>query len=105
MFPPTHPDVLAHHVTDVFGVDEEFPLPTATSGVVVGMADDERVQALVIEIDGDTERADGKTYHCTWSLNREAGAKPKMSNNVIATHGWRMIPRIRVALVPARFDC
>lgn len=103
MFPPAHENVIAHHVTDVFGVDDSYPISDETSGVVVGVAQDERIQALVFEIGGGTERADGRTYHSTWSIDRAAGAKPKMSNDVIASHGWRMVPRVRVTLLPSRF--
>lgn len=103
-FKPAYPDVIAHHVTMAFGVDENTALPEATRGTIVGIADDrEKVQALVVEIDGTTDRPDGSTYHITWSIDREKGGKPVQSNQVIKDHGWESVPRIPVKLVPTFF--
>jgi hypothetical protein len=61
-FPPTYavdPDV-QHHVTFRYGVNDDSQLPAATSGLVVGHADDLKgVEALVVEIDGSVMRPDG----------------------------------------------
>jgi hypothetical protein len=104
LFPPAYPDVIAHHVTLAFGVADDSPLPDQTAGVVVGIADDgEKVQALVIEIGGTTDRPDGSTYHITWSLDRSRGARPVDSNRVIAERGFEQVPRIPVKLEPKLF--
>lgn len=87
-YPPRFPDVIGHHITLAFGVDDTCPLPTETSGLVVGYAtDDVGLECLVVEIGGDTLRPDGKTYHVTWSMDKAAGYKPVMSNDVIADFG------------------
>ncbi|MFL5296199.1 MAG: hypothetical protein ACJ798_07430 [Phenylobacterium sp.] len=96
--PPRYPRVVAHHVTLKFG-DREAKPPQDTTGQIVGEADDGRgVQALVVRIDGGTERPDGGTWHVTWSL--APGREARESNDVIAQHGWRPIePAVPLRLI------
>lgn len=96
MFPPSHPDVIAHHVTNNL---KDF-IPKAASITVVGYAANEGVECLVVEVNGDAARPDGKTYHITWSIDRAAGAKPVHSNNLIADRGYEQINPIEVDSVP-----
>lgn len=108
LFEPRYPDVIAHHITHRFGVAPEAAvLPPEVTGKVVGIADDgEKVQALVISIDGRISRPDGNTYHCTWSLDRAQKAKPWMSNEVIEKRGYHPVMgqwRTSVRLVPKIF--
>src|SRR3546814_9902597 len=49
--------------------------------------DGEGLQALIVSIDGSTDRPDGSTYHITWSLDRSRGRKAVQSNDVIAERG------------------
>ena len=89
-FPPRYTEAVADHVTLKFG-DAKAQLPTATRGEIVGEADDHMgVQAIVVRIDGTTDRPDGSTYHITWSL--APGRRAKESNDVIARLGWRRWP-------------
>lgn len=107
VFEPSHPDVVAHHVTLAFGVKEDYPLPTETTGRVVGIADDAEmgIQALVIEIGGTTERStDGKTYHITWSLDYDLGAKAMMSNTLLTQQGFTAVSPIIINLIPQFFE-
>jgi hypothetical protein len=103
-FPPAYPTVVAHHCTAQFGVDSSTPLPTESSGTVVGVADDNNgVQALVLSIGGSTTRPDGRTYHITWSLN--PGRKPVESNDVIKRLGWAPAsPFVKIPLTPRFFS-
>ena len=105
-FAPVYPDVVAHHVTLDFGKHTKtMDLPTAMEGRVVGIADDGKgIQALVVEIEGSTERPAplGGTYHITWSMDEEAGYSPKMSNDVIA-EGWTPVAPVTITLVPTFF--
>lgn len=95
-FPPAYPQVVADHVT----FEGEQP-PAARRCRVVGVADDGAgVQALVVEIDGTTERPDGSRYHITWSLDRSAGRTAVESNDVIRSQGWRGVTPVEVALEP-----
>lgn len=102
-FPPRYAETVADHVTLRFGTDNATPLPTATAGEVVGEADDDAgVQALVVRIDGNTERGDGSHYHITWSLAE--GREAKESNHVISLLGWQALGEvIPVRLTPARW--
>lgn len=104
-FEPLFPDVIADHVTLRTGTDEKTPLPRETRGQVIGEIDDGAgVQALVVKIGGTTNRADGSTYHITWSIDRARGRRPVESNNAIAQLGWRSLPEpVSVRLKPARF--
>lgn len=90
LFPPTYSNVVAHHVTWMFGVDETTELPpqhrTATIREIVD--DQTGVEALIVNIDGNSIRPDGKTLHVTWSL--ADGRKPVESNDAIK-HGVRSV--------------
>lgn len=103
-FPPRYARTVADHVTRRFGSQASDPLPVATSGVIVGEADDGHgVQALVVEIAGSTERGDGSHFHITWSL--APGRNAKESNDVMAANGWRAIsPPVPLSLRPARWQ-
>lgn len=85
-FPPRYETIVAHHVT--LATLSTDPLPDAAIGEIIGEADDgSGVQALVVRIDGTTDRPGGGTYHITWSLGPDRAAKE--SNDVIAASGWR----------------
>ncbi len=102
LFPPAYATVVAHHVTLAFGVGPGAPLPTETTGSIVGTTDDGAgVQALVVSIGGTTRRPDGSTYHITWSLG--PGRKPVESNDVLRAHGWTPVPPVPVRLEPRYF--
>jgi hypothetical protein len=98
-FPPRYEIVVAHHVTQKFGDREALP-PEATTGRIIGEADDGLgVQALVVAIGEGPQRPDGGTYHITWSL--AAGREARESNDVIAASGWTALsPPIPVRLIP-----
>lgn len=92
--PPKYPDVIAHHITEKFGI----PKPTepvrsyAVHVTVVGCTDDDNgVQAAVVEVNGSTTRKDGSTYHITISIDRSLGRKPVDSNRVIKEKGWTKV--------------
>ena len=68
--PPKYPNVVADHITQHFGVPEGTPIPEPKSVKVIGVADDQRgLQGLVVEVDGERTRPDGKPFHITWSLD------------------------------------
>ena len=102
-FPPTFAQAVADHVTLAAGAAPDAPLPQESHGQIVGRAEDgEGVEAMVVAIDGTTDRPGGGTYHITWSLGE--GRKAVESNDVIAANGWADfdVP-IPVTLRPARF--
>ena len=104
-FPPVYPDVVADHVTLASGVSADAAVPEAREARVVGRADDAAgVEALVVEIEGTTDRPDGSTYHLTWSIDRARGREMRHSNDVIRERGWTALPApIPIRLEPQRF--
>ena len=95
-FPPRHPDVLAHHVTN----NLKNLIPEPASITVIGYAANEGVECLVVAVNGETARPDGRTYHITWSIDRAAGFKPVNSNNLIEGHGYEEVTPIEADFVP-----
>ena len=91
----------ADHVTLAADAPDEASAPSFVTAQVVGEADDGGgLQALVVSIDGMTDRPDGGTYHITWSLS--PGREPVESNRVITEHGWRATPPIAIDLRPVK---
>lgn len=101
-FPPRYQKPVADHVTLETEAGHE-PLPPVVQATIVGHSDDtEGVEAMVVAIDGTTDRPDGSTYHITWSLAQ--GRRAKESNHVIRDHGWSALDYpIPIILTPARF--
>ncbi|WP_395331787.1 hypothetical protein WBP06_03200 [Novosphingobium sp. BL-8H] len=102
-FPPRYICLVADHVTLRFGTDDETPLPTQRTALVVGEADDGRgVQALVVEIAGTTHRGDGSHFHITWTL---AQGRVARESNELLKAGWlEMHPPIAIDVYPARWN-
>lgn len=96
--PPRYPQVVADHVTLKVG---SKTLPAKVRAAIVGHADDgEGVEALVVSIDGTTDRPDGSTFHITWSLG--LGREAKESNDVLKELGWRKLDEpIPISLSPS----
>lgn len=104
IFPPKFSDFIGHHITYKTGIKSDQPLPEANTFKVVGYAYDEAgIEALVVEVDGSTVRPDGKIYHITWSLDRDAGFKPVKSNDLIANNGYDKIPNSINITATAKF--
>ncbi|HEV2044833.1 MAG TPA: hypothetical protein VGR05_09160 [Sphingomicrobium sp.] len=99
---PAYAEVVADHVTlDADAADK--PLPPPAAAMIVGRTDDRRgVEAMVVSLDGSTDRPDGSTFHITWSLGGDRRAVE--SNDAIRDHGWTTIdPPLAVTIEPARF--
>ena len=98
--PPAYEEAVADHVTLEVGGKE---LPIEVRGEIVGRADDgSGVEAMVVTIDGTTDRPDGSIFHITWSLGE--GRRAKESNDVLRDRGWEDLDHpIPVTLTPARF--
>ena len=101
-FEPKYSKTVAHHVTLKTDAADD-PLPPEVCAQVVGSTDDEQgVQAMVVAIDGTTDRPDGSTYHITWSL--ADGRRARESNDVLKERGWQELDRpIPIKLEPGRF--
>ncbi|OJY72358.1 MAG: hypothetical protein BGP12_12390 [Rhodospirillales bacterium 70-18] len=85
MFPPTHKEVVAHHITDLFGVAGDAPPPPPAKLRIVGQADRDGLQALAVEVNGTTERLDGGVYHLTVS---HAEDRRSVDSNGLLAAGW-----------------
>ena len=101
-FPPRFENTVAHHVTQKTDAEQD-PLPAEVRAAIVGRTDDEKgVEAMVVSIDGTTDRPDGSTYHITWSLGE--GRRARESNDVLKERGWQEVDHpIPVKLAPGRF--
>jgi hypothetical protein len=100
--PPAFSRTIAHHVTLKSGAAPEEDAPAAHQAAVVGVAGDGAgVQAVIVQLNGTTERPDGGTYHITWSL--APGRKAIESNDVLATHDWTPFGPSPIRLQPASF--
>jgi len=102
-FPPKYTDFVGHHVTVQFGVPEGTPPPESAKVMVVGYKDSgDGIEALVVSVNGSTQRPDGSTYHITWSLDRTKYS-PKDSNALLANteQRWTMIRPLPLSVMPA----
>jgi len=100
-FPPKHDEFIGHHITVNFGVPKGTPKPSQPKKVeVVGYANnDDGLEALVVAVNGKTDRPGGSKYHITWSLNRSEGFKPVHSNKLISK-GYEKIDPIPITITP-----
>lgn len=101
-FPPEYEQVITHHITHAYKVPKNTPLPTATSGIVVGEIIDDGVQSLVVEIDGTTTRFDGETFHITVSI---ADNRYPENAKTLVRRGWYPVePPIMISLTPTYIE-
>lgn len=79
-FPPKYQRVVAHHITETFGVSKDHAPPKAPESVeVVGYIDSgDGVEGLLVAVNSSVKRPDGAKYHITWSL--DTGRKPVETN-------------------------
>jgi len=100
-FPPRFAKVVAHHVTLATDA-EQRDLPPDVRAAIVGRTDDGAgVEAMVVTIDGETDRPDGSTFHITWSLGD--GRRARESNDVLKERGWTGLDQpVAISLTPAR---
>lgn len=94
---PRHPEVIAHHVTHAF--PDDAPPPEATEVLVIGYAQDSRVDCVVVEVHGSHERPSGGVYHVTLSVDRAQGGKPVHSNRLLK-RGWTSLEPFRLTVTP-----
>lgn len=77
--PPLFERVVLEHIT--FKFPDSLQAPRVTKVEVFGWASDSRIQALVVKVDSQPLRLDGRPYHITYSL--EASARPVESNDML----------------------
>ncbi len=99
-FPPKYDKVVGHHITVEFGVPEGTEPPADAKLNVLGRVDSgDGLEALVVAVDGDRTRPDGKTYHVTWSLDPDK-YKPVDSNDLIARKQFTLSQPISITTKP-----
>jgi len=86
IFGVAHPKKIAHHITYMFGPDSVKPKDAKI--YVIGHCITDKIECFVVEVDGSLVRPDGKTYHITWSLDPQKGAKPVDSNEALEKFGF-----------------
>lgn len=93
--PPVHPVLDCEHIT--YAYPDVKPAPEARAVRLLGVAADDRIQALVAEVDGTILRPDGRLYHITYSFCE--GAEPVESNDLLARNDLLGRPRA-ITLLP-----
>lgn len=97
-FPPSFPQVIAHHITYRF--PDKKPPPHLEKAVVIGHCKGENIECLVVTLGGTHQRPKGGVFHITLSLDRSAGAKPVHSNKILKK-GWISISQpIDIQIIP-----
>lgn len=104
-YPPRYAEAVADHVTllsnQAGGAKADPPAPVGEARIVGHADDGTGVEAMVVTIDGSTDRPDGGTWHVTWSLGK--GRAAKESNRLIAERGWAPMDGPVLDLSPARW--
>lgn len=96
---PQYCNIFMHHITEEFGVKHNSEKPTKPTSVeVVGYAKDDKAEALVVAINGSTQRKDGSIYHIT--VSTKSGVKPVYSNQLLQK-GWDAIDKYAIDVEPA----
>lgn len=99
-YPPKYPKFVGHHITVRFGVPANTEAPQPAQIKVIGHADSgDGLEALVVTVNGTTERPDGKTYHITWSLDATK-YRPVQSNDLISTKRFTLGKAVQINAVP-----
>ena len=85
LFPPTHPRVIAHHITAAVGAAAWKRTLEPARGYVVGYVDRDGIQALVVLVDFQERALDGRLFHITWSIDSD---KSSADTNTVLDGGW-----------------
>ena len=101
LFPPKYEKVVAHHITEQFGVAATTRPPEMPETVtVVGYIDSgDGVEGLLVEVNGLIKRPDGSLYHVTWSLSE--GRKAFETNKYV--YSAKPVEAVSVEVEPKTF--
>ena len=78
-YPPAHSLVYASHVTAAYKKLNGVNIKGLHTAVVMGQVITDRIHSLVLRVNGDDYRPDGKPWHLTVSL--ASGVEPKEGGN------------------------
>ena len=102
LYPPRFSTFLGHHITEQFAVPADTAIPNQPQMVnVIGYVSDDKVEGFAVEIDGQTRRPSGGTYHITWSIDKDKGARPAHTNDIISKA--KSISPIKIKVTPKLF--
>jgi hypothetical protein len=100
LYPPKYSRVLCHHITRDYPVKKETIPEVPTYVMVVGYIDSgDGVEGFLVEIDGSTQRPDGKQFHITHSIDETH--KPVDTNNHVDKA--EKISEIQINVTPKYF--
>lgn len=86
LFVPTHPVVIADHISAQALSTLHLVKEGAATGEVIGHADHEGLQILVVSVNGVELTGDGTPFHISWSAEQDA--KTRESGAVVKRNGF-----------------
>lgn len=101
LYPPTFNTYLGHHITLEFNPKEPIEPEQPSTVQVIGYAKDDKNEGFLVEVDGTINRPAGGKFHITWSINKENGGRPAMTNGLM-DHAERITP-ILIQVTPKIF--
>lgn len=91
MFPPTHPRVIADHISaeslNMMHLVKDGP----AKAEVIGYADHEGVQSLIVRVNGKELTGNGTPFHISWSSN--PGVKVGGTGNIVRRYGYTKLDK------------
>ena len=98
VFPAKFDKIIAHHVTYEFGTMPDQKPPTVTNARIVGCHANDRIQALVVELDDhkfQKAQDDQRYLHLTLSRDTTQNVRNVESNqliaHIVANHGEKAL--------------
>lgn len=89
LFPPAFVNVHYHHVTYLYGVSENTPVPLMPERIAAThfVRGEPGLTLLIVEVNGEKMRPDGATYHLT--LSTDEGVEQVEANKVLLENPWQ----------------
>lgn len=95
-FPPRYPNVYVHHVTFCMGRNVALLQTNPLIKAYGYVTDGESIEAILVTVNGNFNRPDGRKYHITMSLDKEKGRKPVHSNDLIEANDFLPIDSLLI---------
>jgi hypothetical protein len=99
-FKPLFSQVKCHHITYQREIQEFDTIPNHTKAKVIGYSRNERIECLVVSVDGTHFRPDGKIYHITLSHNEDT--QSAYSNVLLSEESFCPVEHFDVDIVPSK---
>ena len=95
-FTPRFDDVRASHIT--FEILSDKIIPAKAEIEIVGYASNDKIEALIVSVDGSTIRPDNGIFHIT--LSHQPGVASKESNKMLQNADVQRIPPMPIKTKP-----